>query len=294
MSETEEQVVNTETADESTATTEATTEENNSSQAEESEEQSTEESQQQETEESEESEGEKSEEETESEETETDKPKKGADARKEQLNGQIDDANREIRDLNEHKKNIFAQRDAVRRDVEKINSEHYKPATTDELVKQENPDTGDYYTQLEAQVESMRQEREVDKYNNQVVDARLGMQVESQQAVKDFPMFDEKNTAEYQPEVAKAVNEIIDEALIVDPKTKQVIGTHLSVYKLCQAVALASKTNARNADIKAQRNVEKQLTNVDRTPGGKGKAKAFADMSHTEKAAYLRKKGHDV
>lgn len=211
--------------------------------------------------------------------TQADEPKKGADARKEQLNT-------EIRDL-------VAQRNVLRQEVERINAQVYQPATVEDLLNQENPATGEYYNRLEAEVESMRQERDVEKYNNHVAESRLTMTTEAQRALSDFPMFDQ-SSPDYDGEVAAEIDAILPSLLEFDPNTGQLIGSKVSIYQLYKSHAKAADAKARKAEITAQRNAEKQLSNADKVTGGKGTTKPFDKLSTTEMASYLRKKGHDV
>lgn len=261
-----------------TAATESTTEETVSSQADTQDEVS------QETEVTEQSE---------TEETDAEQPKTRADARKEQLNGQIEDANREIRDLVAQKREIFAQREQLRQEVEQSISQAYKPATAEELLEQVNPDTGEYYNRLEAQLESLRQEREVERYVNQVSSAQQSIQYEAQQALSEFPMFDE-TSPEYNREIAAEVDAILAKSLQFDPNTGQVIGSTISPYQLYKSHAVAAKASALKAETTAQRNVEKMLNNSDPTTGGKGTTVPFEKMSLAQQEKYLRDKGHDV
>lgn len=222
-----------------------------------------------------------------SEETDTeDKPKKGADARKEQLN-------KEIRDLVAEKNELLAERNQIRKTVEAANADAYKPASVDDLLETVNPDTGDYYNRLEAQLEAMRQEQEVERYNNRVADAQIGIQYEARRALEEFPLFD-KDSPEYNAEVASEVDKVLEGILEIDPQTKQVVGSRLSVYQLYKSFAAAAKANAVKAETKAQKNVESMLKNADPTTGGKGQTKSFESMSLSEQEAYLRRKGYDI
>src|SRR5690606_34821861 len=118
----------------------------------------------------------------------------------------------------------------------------------DELLEQVNPDTGEYYNRLEAQFEAMRQEREVEKYNNQVADTRLALGHESQKALQDFPMFDE-TSEEYNAELAKEVDQVLAQSLRFDERTGQVIGSAISPYQLYKSYAMAAKQSAAKAEV---------------------------------------------
>lgn len=174
-------------------------------------------------------------------ETETqDKPNKAED-RKAQLNS-------EIRDL-------VAQRNTLRTEVEKANAEVYQPASVDDLTEQG-------MTDIEAKVEAMRQEREMEKYNNQVAEAQLTIGHESQRVLNDFPMFD-PDSQSYDKELATEASELLQANLVIDPNTNQVIGSNVSPYQLYKTLARASGISAVKGQIKGQADTEKQLANVD-------------------------------
>lgn len=219
-------------------------------------------------------------------------PKRGAEARKEQLNT-------EIRDL-------VSERNAIRAEVERLNAQVYQPASVEELTEQVNPETGEYYNRLEAQIESMRQEREVEKYNNQVAETRFSLANEASKALQDFPMFDE-TSPEYNPQAAQAADRVLGQSLIrdpnvpeIDPSTGQptglgvVIGSHISPYQLYQSLAVSAQASAQKAKLQGQRNVEKMLSQTDTVTGGQGRSKTFEQMSLKEQEAWLRKRGHDI
>jgi hypothetical protein len=179
-------------------------------------------------------------------------PQTKADARKEQLNNEI--------------RELVNQRNQIRQEVERINQDAYVPAKVDELLEQVNPDTGDYYNRLEAQYESLRQEREVEKYTNQVSESRLSLTSEAQAAVRDFPMFDE-SSPEYDPDVAAQADQILAQSLVYDQKTNQVIGSHISPYQLYKTVYDSAKASEKRGAVSGQKATEKMLSNADTTTG---------------------------
>lgn len=176
-----------------------------------------------------------------------DKPTK-ADERKQQLNT-------EIRDL-------VSTRNALKTEVEKINSETYGVATEDELSDQVNPETGENFTKLEAKLESMRQTQEMDKYNSQVADARLTLSSESERVLQDFPIFNAESDS-YDKELAEEAAGLLQANLIIDPNTEQVIGSNVSPYQLYKTLAKASGISAVKGQLKGQQATEKQLANAD-------------------------------
>lgn len=182
-------------------------------------------------------------------------PRGKAEERKQQLNA-------EIRDL-------VAQRNALKQEVEKTNAETYAPASVEDLVDQG-------MSELEAKVEAMRQSQEIDKFNNQVVEAQLTLESESSRVLRDFPMFDPSNEDSYQPEVAQKAAELLQQNLITDPNTGQVIGSHISPYKLYETIAAAHQVSSVQGQIKAQKATETMLANAD-VPGNAAPPKTKAD-----------------
>jgi phosphopantetheinyl transferase (holo-ACP synthase) len=169
-----------------------------------------------------------------------DKPSK-ADERKSQLNT-------EIRDL-------VAKRNALKESVEKANSEVYQVATEDELV-----DGG--MTAIEAKVEAMRQEREMEKYNTQVAEAQLTLGHEANRVIQDFPIFNPE-AKEYDKDLHEQAAELLEAALIIDPNSNQIIGSNVSPYKLYQTLAQAAGISAVKGQLKGQADTEAMLANAD-------------------------------
>lgn len=174
------------------------------------------------------------------EETVEDKPRP-AEERKTQLNT-------EIRDL-------VSERNKLRDEVTKLNAEVYQPATEDELV-----DGG--MTAIEAKVEAMRQEREMDKFNSQVADAQLTISSESDRVLRDFSIFN-PDSEDYDKELAEEAAGHLGSMLVIDPNTSQVIGSNGSVYQYYKTLARASGISATKGQLKGQADTEKQLANVD-------------------------------
>ena len=173
--------------------------------------------------------------------TPEDKPQGKAETRKDQLNG-------EIRDL-------VAQRNTLKEQVEKANAEVYQPATEKEL-------TDEGMTGLEAKVEAMRQEREMEKYNSQVADAQLTIGRESERVLQDFPIFN-SDSPDFDKELFEEAAQLLQANLILDPNTNQIIGSNVSPYQLYKTLARASGISTVKGQIKGQEATEKQMASVD-------------------------------
>ena len=201
---------------------------------------------------------EKPEEKPEPEKTEPDEPKAEAKA-EEPVKTKADERkvtlNKEIRDL-------VAQRNTLKKEVEKANSEVYHPATPSELADQTNPDTGETYTSLEAKVEAQRQAAEMDKYNVQVAEAQLTIEAESQKVLADFSIFN-PDSEDYDKELADEAGNLLQANLIQDENTGQVIGSNVSPYQLYKTIARAAGVSSAKGQIKGQEATEKMLANAD-------------------------------
>lgn len=227
------------------------------------------------------------------------KPQKGAEKRKEQLKEEIDELEQQVEEPsekanpNQEIRDLVARRNELRDRVKQSNEQVYRPATEDQLLDQINPDTGTYYSRLEAKLAAMEQSQQIDRYNNEIADTQLTLSNEAQRALQDFPMFDEQSP-EYNKEVAAQVDGILGKSLVIDPNTNQVIGSHVSPYELYKAVAVSAQTSAVKGQVAAQKATEKMLANADTPSGAQQSEKSFNQLSTEEMAAKLRAKGHDI
>jgi len=173
-------------------------------------------------------------------ETETNKPR-GAEERKDQLNT-------EIRDL-------VSQRNQLRDEVTKANSEVYQPATEDELIDQG-------YEATDAKIEALRQSIEMKDYNDKVAEAQLSISSESQRVLSDFEWANSESP-NYNKELADEAAEFLQANLILDPNSGQVIGSNVSPYKIYKTLNKASSISTTKGQIKGQEATEKMLANAD-------------------------------
>lgn len=180
------------------------------------------------------------------EEPDADKPEEKptkADERKTQLNT-------EIRDL-------VAQRNSLRTEVEKANAEVYQPATEQELVD-------DGMTATDAKVEVMRQQLEVRDYNERVAEAQLTIESESNRVLQDFAWANPNSGEDvYKKELAEEAAALLQQNLVTDPNTGQIIGSNISPYQLYKTLDRASGISTVQGQLKGQQATEKMLANAD-------------------------------
>ena len=144
---------------------------------------------------------------------EEEQPQSKADERKAQLNT-------EIRDLVTQRRDLMQQ-------VEELNARVYAPQSIDDLTQEVNPETGDYYSRLEARVIANEQRTELAEYNTRVAEAQLVISSESERVLNDFPMFN-PDSPEYAPAVAEQAAQLLRQNLQTDPNTGQISGTNIS------------------------------------------------------------------
>lgn len=198
---------------------------------------------------------------------------KGAEQRTQQLKGEIEELSKETGvDPNTEIRDLVAKRNALR-DLQDARSRETQIANETGLLNEVNPETGEYYTPQEAnrlaRAQALEQEQETaaqERYAAEVRQNQITLDTEANQALKEFPMFD-SNSAEYKPEIAKQAALLLDQNLIKDPDSGEIIGSNLSPYALLKTIAEAAKSTAVENQIKGQKATEKMLAETD-SPGG--------------------------
>lgn len=188
-----------------------------------------------------------------------------AEERKQKLS---DDIRKLVATRNELKKSVAAETERV-----------YTVRSPEDLMQEVNPLTGENFTATEAEIQSMKDANELRDYNDQVAEAQLTVSTESDRVLQDFPIFDEKSPT-FNKEIAEQADVLFGEILIRDtnteqvddkgqkiPGTGQIIGTHLSPYKLYKLIADAANVGTTKGEIKGAKNVKKMLANADTVPG---------------------------
>lgn len=202
-------------------------------------------------------------------------PQSKAEERKQQLNN-------EIRDL-------VSLRNAYREEVARQNAEAYQPATEEELLEQINPETNENYNRLEAKLAAIEQQREIERYNNEIAEAQLTLSSEASRALNDFPMFDPKLDGQGKPtnpeyieniEIVNQVDQFLGANLVFDQNTNQIIGSNVSPYQLYKTIADATRHATTRGQVSAQKATEKMLANADTTSNvpTKGSADPMDDI----------------
>lgn len=147
---------------------------------------------------------------------------------------------------------------ALREQIEQLNAQVYAPQTVEELV-----DEG--LTPEMAEVRALKQELELQAYNNRVVEAQTALSEESAQVMQDFPIFN-PDSPEFDADIAAAAAQSLQASLIQDPNTGQIIGSHLSPYQIYKPIYDAYRKSRLEGQLKGQKATAQMLSAVDATP----------------------------
>lgn len=241
---------------------------------------------------------------------EDEKPKRGAEARKEQLQGELESAeakSAEIRQLVAQKNEAIAEQQRLYAELEKIKeaeAEAEQIPSLDYIMQQENPETGDFYTEYEArmiqeniklqyELEKLEQMTEEQEYESRIAESVDGFASDIERTLRDFPVFD-SSSDQYDPGLSAEAERILLDTLIYEPNTGRLIGSNVPVYQLYKTLHEAAQGSVKARESMQQATQQQQLAQADVRGSGRRFTKSFSDMTTKEQEAYLRRKGHDV
>lgn len=192
---------------------------------------------------------------------ESEKPQEnqGAEKRKQQLNTEIRDK--------------VAERNQLRAEIAELNRQKYQLNTevpnVNDLVSQVNPETGDYYTRIEAELAQLKAEREIesrqkelDDYTEKIVEQTMQLKDESERVLKEYPMFDQ-NSPDYNEVITKATDAILDKSLEKDNVTGRIIGSRVSPYQLYSTIAQVYNLAKQTGEAEARKSVQMMMNSAD-------------------------------
>lgn len=203
------------------------------------------------------------------------RPAKDAEMRKQQLNTEIRDK--------------VAERNALKREIEELNRQKYQLKseddlpTVEQLLEEINPETGDYFNRTEAQLlllqakyELDHQARQMDEYNNRLVETNMALINEAEQVLRDFPMFD-PNSDEYDEALANQADRLLDASIIRDQNTGRIIGSQVSPYELYSTIANAAKSAKTRGEVAGRKAAQKMMASADVIGGATSPSGADGD-----------------
>lgn len=239
---------------------------------------------------------------TDSTETETETPKKGAEARKEQLASQTSQVSEEIREMVAEKNRLIAEKQQVEQELAEMRATADKQQlpTVEQVMRQENPATGDFYTEFEAKtivenlelkqkLEQAEQQRQADVERAKTAESIRGLADDANRALRDFPIFDEESP-DYDETLAKEVDATVQSVLIRDGSGNP-IGAHVPVYQLYKMAYDAAKPKLEAEKSAQKAPPAKATADVDFRGSGQATKKDFKNLSLKQMEAELRKKG---
>lgn len=246
----------------------------------------------------------------ESDEAEDGKPKRGAEARKEQLQSELESAeakSTEIRELVAQKNQAIAEQQRLYAELARIKeaeAEAEQIPSLDYIMQQENPETGDFYTEYEARMvqENIKLQYELEKrdqaaeeqaYESRIAESVDGFASDIERTLRDFPVFD-STSDQYDPGLSAEAERILLDALIYEPNTGRLIGSNIPVYQLYKTLHEAAQSSIKARQSMQQAARQQQLAQADVRGSGQRLNKSFDKMTLKEQEAYLRQKGHDV
>ena len=228
------------------------------------------------------------------------KPKRGKEARREQLERDLDEENQAIRELVARRN----QARAYRQQLEQEQAQQYQETppemqnqplpTLEQIMQTENLETGDFFTEFEAkavlqnlqlqqQLVGMQEAQEQAAYEAQVSASISGMSSDADRALRDFPEFDPESD-KYDAELDAEVDKFLQGMLIYD-NAGNLIGSRESIYQLYQSFHKARGEKPKRTVINDAGDFRGSGARIE---------KPFEKMSTKEMEAYLRRKGYDV
>ncbi len=158
----------------------------------------------------------------------------------------------------------------LRQQIEQLNSQNYQAATPEQLEEQG-------YDSTQAQIEAMRQERELDKFNAKVAQVNTDLNVEAIQVLNDYPEFD-KDSKDYDANFASRVQRQYEKAsrIQTDPRTGLVVQAEVLPYEFYKEFAEARREGMKHGAVKGQKSAEKQLSAAE-VPSGAAPQKSESE-----------------
>ena len=179
-------------------------------------------------------------------------PKKGAEARKEQLQS-------EIRDL-------VSKRNELRQEITNINAQVYQPASAEQLVDQG-------YDPAMARVEALEQRTQMAEFNAYVSDLNASLNTEALRVMSDFPVFDPESP-QFDKSLSERAEAVYRQAaqIQIDPNTGLTVQANALPYDIYKAFAETAQSGSQTGAVQGQRAAEKNLAAADTVSSAAPKA----------------------
>ena len=179
-------------------------------------------------------------------------PKKGAEARKEQLQSEI--------------RELVSKRNELRQQITDTNAQVYQPKTAEELV-----DEG--YDPAMARVEALEQRTQMAEFNAYVSDLNASLNTEALRVMSDFPVFDPESP-QFDKSLSQRAEAVYRQAaqIQVDPNTGLTVQANALPYDIYKAFAETAQSGSQTGAVQGQRAAEKNLAAADTVSSAAPKA----------------------
>lgn len=186
----------------------------------------------------------------------------------------------------------------LKEQIDRLKSQEAQIATEQGLLNEINPETGEYYTTQEIERVAFQESREQQqqtlaqqRYDLEVQQNQQIISNEANQALQEFPMFDETSPS-FDKELATQADKLLGQSLII--QDGKIVGSTISPYQLYKTIATSAQAATTKGEVKAQRSTEKMLANADTTGSSQQGEPAFAKLSLKEMEAKLKRQGYDI
>lgn len=161
------------------------------------------------------------------------------------------------RDANARIRQLANENRDLRQQIEQATAQHYQAQTKDELIEQG-------LSEADARVEALEQRLEMDKFNAHVTQLNTALEAESQQVLRDFPMFDPQSD-QYKPEIAEQVQNLYQKAsgLKLDDKTGFYTEANVLPYDFYKTFANSYQISRSDGEVAGQKAAQKNYAAAD-------------------------------
>lgn len=204
---------------------------------------------------------------------ESEKPKKGAEKRIEQLDeeiaeleGQLDPKSDDYKEqAREAVASRLARRSQLMQQVKQRSEQQFSNPDVNQLLETVNPDTGDYFTPVEAKLALMERSQQIKQYNEQVADAQVQIEADADRVLKEMSMFDERSE-DYNKELAEYADNAVKQGLQYD-QAGNLVGSAVPIYQFYKSIASAYEAGSTKGAVNGRKAVQQMRNRVD--PGSR-------------------------
>lgn len=185
----------------------------------------------------------------------TEEGESGEDIKKSEDNAEGDESPK--RDANARIRQLANENRELRKQIEDATAEVYRTDTKEELIEQG-------MSEAEARVEALEQRLEMEKHVSNVTQLNTALEAESQQVLREFPMFDPQSD-QYKPKIAERVQKLYAKAagLKQDDKTGFYTEANVLPYEFYKEFAETYDISRTDGQVAGQKAAQKNYASAD-------------------------------